>query len=183
MNRNKNIPIIFALMVLAQIAVPLSMIVRREITLRNGKVFYFRTEPVDPYDAFRGKYVALRIKGQRVEVESGSKYYRNETVYALVTTDDEGFALISGISRECPAAGDYFKTKIRFGYNPVHIKIPFDRYYMDEKLAPRAEAEYRRHSRRNKSDAYVAVRIKSGFAVLAELFIEDKPIREFLSRN
>ena len=183
MNRNKNMLIIFAVMVVAQIAVPVSMITKREATLRNGKVFYFRTEPVDPYDAFRGKYVALRIKGQRVAVESGSRYYRNETVYALVTTDDEGFAQISGISKECPAAGDYFKTKIRFGYNPVHIKIPFDRYYMDENLAPRAEKEYQKHSRRGKSDAYVAVRIKSGFAVLAELFIEDKPIREFLNQK
>jgi len=172
-------------MALAQLAVPFSMISKREMTLRTGKLFYFRTEPVDPYDAFRGKYVSLRIKGQRVAVEGGIKYYRNETAYALITTDDEGFAQVSGISKECPAAGDYFKTKIeRNNYdNFVNIEIPFDRYYMDENLAPRAEAEYRKHSQRNKSDAYVAVRIKSGFAVLAELFIEDKPVMEFLRQN
>ena len=47
----------FALVAVAQLTVPAWMIVSHERTLLTGKVFKFRTAPVDPYDAFRGRYV------------------------------------------------------------------------------------------------------------------------------
>ena len=40
-----------------QIITPLSMIIKRESVLKNGGQFKFKTAPVDPYDAFRGRYV------------------------------------------------------------------------------------------------------------------------------
>jgi hypothetical protein len=65
----------------------------------------------------------------------------------------------------------------------VYLEIPFNRYYMDEKLAPAAEAAYREHSTREVQDVYVTVRVKDGNAALEELYIEGIPIREFLRAN
>ena len=61
------------------------------------------------------------------------------------------------------------------------IRIPFDRYYLSEHDAPRAETTYREHSRRGSLDAYLVVRVRNGSAVLADLVVGGKPIREFLA--
>ena len=54
---------------------------------------------------------------------------------------------------------------------------------MNEDLAPAAEQAYLEHTGRGEREAHVAVRIKDGFAVLEELYIEGAPIGEFLARG
>lgn len=169
---------------LAQLAVPLSMIAKREATLSDGKVFRFKTAPVDPYDAFRGRYVALGIEQNRGPVKEGAKCERRQKVYAVLEEDDEGFARIREITPERPEEGDYISVRAGGTANAgqaLHVKWPFNRYYMNEKLAPRAETAYREHSSRGKHDAYITVRVKAGFAVLEELYVGCKPIVEFLA--
>ena len=60
MNR-RSLLIIALIGLAAQFSVMGLMIARREMTLRNGVVCRFLTAPVDPYDAFRGRYVALNF--------------------------------------------------------------------------------------------------------------------------
>ena len=62
MKNNKYIIGLFLCLFAVQIAVPVYMIVNREKTLVLGKQFKFHTVPVDPYDAFRGRYVALAVQ-------------------------------------------------------------------------------------------------------------------------
>ena len=57
---------LFIVVAVVQIAAPASMILRRERALDRGERFLFRTAPVDPYDAFRGRYVAPSFRGRRV---------------------------------------------------------------------------------------------------------------------
>lgn len=64
--RKNLIILLFAILALAQIASPLSMIVKRELVLKNGIPFRFKTIPQDPADPFRGRYVALRIEASNV---------------------------------------------------------------------------------------------------------------------
>ncbi len=52
---------------------------------------------------------------------------------------------------------------------------------MEEELAPEAEQAYQRASIRGQQKAYVTVRVGHGEAVLEELYIEGKPIREYLA--
>jgi uncharacterized membrane-anchored protein len=65
----------------------------------------------------------------------------------------------------------------------VYLQFPFDRYYMDEHVAPAAEAAYWEHSRGEVHDVYVTVRVKDGNAVVEELFIAGTSIGEFLREN
>ena len=59
---NKSLTIgIFVTVAFLQLLIPIQMITSRERILDKGTLYKFRTRPVDPYDAFRGKYVALSI--------------------------------------------------------------------------------------------------------------------------
>jgi uncharacterized membrane-anchored protein len=160
------------------------MIISREATLKNGKEFRFKTAPVDPYDAFRGKYVALNIDGSSgVPLEKGVKVRRGRKVYALIEEDEEGFTKIIKAVLDKPDNGDYIKAKILYqnaGLNSAALKMPFDRYYMNEKNAPEAERAYVKNSRRERQNAYVIVSVRSGHTVLKELYIADKPVLEFI---
>lgn len=184
MKKNLYIIGLFSCLALIQIATPVSMIVRREITLRNGVQFRFRTAPVDPYDAFRGRYVALRMEQDKVAISKGLKLQRNQRVYALLREDGQGFAEIFKLEVNLPKISPYLEVDVRYVSGAhAYLRLPFDRYYMEEKAAPIAEAVYRKYSSQNKRDAYVTVRIKSGFAVLEELYVGGEPISEFIEKH
>jgi len=63
------------------------------------------------------------------------------------------------------------------------VQLPFDRYYLDETLAPEAERLHRKYSRQRFTDTYVTVRIKNGRAVLDELYIQDTPVVQFVRQE
>lgn len=184
----KTAPWILALLAvtfLAQWFVPASIIWRFESALRDGKLFKFQTRPVDPYDAFRGRYVALGFSQENVPWKyTAVPLKRGENMYALIENDTNGFARIKNLSAERPQTGDYIGVKIRYAASPtnVFVQLPFDRYYMNEKKAPAAEDAYRKHSVRGQQDAYVTVRVRAGRAVIEDLYIAGKPIREFLKK-
>lgn len=171
---------LFAVVALAQLGVPIAAIVRHERTLRTGHAYKLRTAPVDPEDAFRGKYVALSFEAERADLSSlTAPFSPGQTVYARLAVNPDGFASISQLTADEPEDGDFMKVKIR--YNRT-IEFPFDRYYMDEVRAPAAEIAYREASNRVARNAHVTVRIRDGYAALEDLFIDDVPVRELLDR-
>ncbi|MFH1039462.1 MAG: GDYXXLXY domain-containing protein [PVC group bacterium] len=173
----------FILLAVVQIAVSAARIVKWEDVLRTGTLLRFRTEPVDPSDAFRGRYVALEFEQSTVPLELGPDLKRGEEVYARLGEDEEGFARIGKLVKERPTEGNYLKVDVLYGStrdNKIHLQFPFHRFYLEEEIAPAAEKAYRARSSRDKRDAYVTVRIKNGYGVLEELFVGGKPIMEFL---
>lgn len=174
---------VYGLVMISQLLVPLSIIAKKEGILRHGEVFRFKTAPVDPYDPFRGRYVALSFERNSAPYVGSGSLLANEVVFARIENDAQGFARLTEIRRERPPDGAYLKTIVRRG---VHrndgfavVAIPFDRFYMNEKKAPEAERLYREHNRGGSTgDAYVTVRIHDGEAVLEQLFVGGVPIAE-----
>jgi uncharacterized membrane-anchored protein len=168
------------------------MIARRENALEYGKVFKFRTAPVDPADAFRGRYVAINVSQNGdamtnqwmrsgVAVTNAAAFERGQRVYARLETGTNGFAHFSEPTRRRPEGQDYVQARVAWvDGNRVQLDLPFDRFYMNEKAAPAAEKAYREHSRRTNQDAYITVRVLSGFAVLEDLYVAGKPVREWI---
>lgn len=177
---------VFAVVTVAQLAAPASLWWRYERTLREGRAYKFRTAPVDPYDAFRGRYVALRYEQQQGPWRGAGAAERGQTAFATIEEGDDGFARVQGLTPERPAVGDYLRVKVTYpgwGTNAgqVNFAVPFDRYYMEERQAPKAEAAYWRNSpRRGQTNdtTYALVRVKGGRGVIEELFVGGKPIRE-----
>ena len=167
-----------------QIITPLSMIIKRESVLKNGGQFKFKTAPVDPYDAFRGRYVALRIEDNYVPAIKGTKLSGGQAVYALIDIDSHGFAKFTAAATVRPREKPYIQTKTRYiSGDKMYLDLPIDRYYMEEKAALMAERIYQQYAQRGKQDAYVVVRIKDGFAVIESLYVGGQKIEEALKQE
>ena len=155
-----RLPLFLALCAV-QLAIPLAMAYRYERTLREGAVYRFHTEPFDPVDAFRGRYVAIRLRLLGAGAHPGSRDRWSEKVYVTLGRDSQGFATVRALSEEPPAGGDWLSGTLaedvyedlpprpadapperpaRLG---TRIELPFDRYYMEEGNAPQAERAVR----------------------------------------
>ena len=175
---------LLGLAIACQLAAPASMILKRERVLAHGQAFKFRTAPVDPYDAFRGRYVALGFDQRSIAAPHGHDFARGQTVHAVLAEDAEGFATVAGLRRDRPDAEPYLTTQIEYvAGNTVHLRLPFDRFYMDENEAPEAERVYRQNSVRSNRNAYVQVRIEKGFGVIEDLYVDGTPIRDYLESH
>ena len=169
----------------AQVAVPVEMILQHEGYLRKGRAYKFRTRPVDPYDAFRGRYVQLAFEQNHAPWRSHDEVQPGMELFACVEEGTNGFAVIREVMPARPEQGDYLKVKASWRNartDDVNFTLPFDRYYLEETKAPKAEQTYREHNRHNATnDTYVVVRIKDGDAALADLYVGGKPIRDYFT--
>lgn len=175
--------ILFAAVAAAQLAVPAWMIVDREITLRQGQSLRFKCKPVDPYDAFRGRFLVLGIESDTVTWTGRQMLPRGQPVYALLAEGPGGFTEVTGLSMTRPKEGNAIQARVD-GIVPgkIMLSFPFDRYYMDEYNAPEAERAYERSDRTEKP-AYITVRVRGTKSVLEELYIADMPVRDYLRAN
>ncbi len=105
-------------------------------------------------------------------------------IFGVLGADSNGFATVERLEREAPAGGTALPIQVNWTEEKngqVHIAwTGLDRFYMTEKKAPAAEEAYRAHNRGANRSCHVTVRVGGGRAVIENLFIEDKPIREWL---
>ena len=174
--------IIFAFVVLAQIYVPASMIWKRQQTLREGRLWKFRTAPVDPVDAMRGRYLSLRFDAE--EFPRSEPLPGGEQLYVTLREDAEGFAVVDQATNTPIERDDVVRVENYGQYDEKgRVGFPFDRYWVTEPNALAAEQAYMAHSNRENRDAYVAVRIAPGDAAIEELYLAGQPLREYLRAN
>lgn len=180
MKKNKVVLILFAIVAIFQLAQPLYMAWRWEDILQTGVSYRWKTAPVDPYDALRGRYIDLWFKENKGPVSNGENLKPGQTVYALLGIDSNGFAYVAGITSQKPADGDYVEVKAGYyldNNGNMNVSLPFKRFYMREDLAPQAERAYGRNAAKEGS---VSVRIKNGMGVIEQLYIGDQTIEEYL---
>jgi uncharacterized membrane-anchored protein len=178
MNRNKLVLGLFAFLALLQLAAPLYLVWQWEDIRNTGHVYQWKTAPVDPYDALRGRYVDLQFKEMKGPVIEGEQLTYGQKAYALIASDDNGYAYISSVSAKKPQKGDYVSVRVNYtNGGMVNITLPFKRYYMREDLAPEAEQAYRKSAGK---DGRVTVRIKNGLGVVEQLYVGNQTINEYL---
>lgn len=177
---------LFLVLAIAQLALPLGQIWKYEDVLRTGQLYKIRTAAVDPYDALRGKYVALNYADTEAVLGNGYKIDNHSPAYVSLRRDENGFAQFVELTATPPPAGDYLRVECvecQFSSGKALFVLPFDKFFMEENKAPQAEQAYRRSSNqrgRIDSRTYVRVRVKGGRGVIEDLYVEDRPIREFI---
>ena len=160
-----------------------SFIWKRQRTLSYGRVWKFRTAPADPVDVVRGRYLRLSFAAEEFAWPR-TLPVAGRTVYVRLKEDDAGFAIVEDVADErLPANNnDVLPVELygssRQGMERVHFQ--FDSMWVTEGDAMAAETAYREHSRKGKADAYATVRIRDGDGAIEQLFIDDKPLREYL---
>ena len=184
--------VLFVIAICLNFALPATMIYQQARTLNEGDIVKFRTRPIDPYDPFRGRYVSLGFEGTQLPLEDGKRVAPGDTLFVSIEVDEQGFAQLREALRERPSKGLFVKAKARWMQSDslVNIELPFQRYYMNERLAPDAERAYREANLANRgnsdeqsgfrNDNYALVRIREGETALEAVFIAGKPIEEYV---
>lgn len=185
---------LFLAVCLAQLAVPLAMAFRYERTLRQGELYRFRTEPIDPVDAFRGRYVAIRLR-LLAPGEIADRFEWGEKVTVVLASDPEGFAVARAVSAEEPEGGAWLTGTIG---DPLHeappadgpeeaapprrlgtrIDLPLDRYYMEETKAPAADRIWTDANR--QAITVARVRVRRGLGAIEGLDVNGVPIERWI---
>ncbi|HSR87689.1 MAG TPA: GDYXXLXY domain-containing protein [Pontiella sp.] len=187
--------IIMGILIIAQFAVPVSMIRNRETILNEGGLFRFKTQPIDPADPFQGRYVRLGFEQNYIRCPEEMKWevHYRQPIYALLGTDQDGFACFTGWSSTRPAQGAYLKSRFLWEkysrpnddskrqFEGLMIEMPLDRFYMDEAKAPRAERLVRDATR--TTNCWANIRILDGKAVIEDVMVEGRSIRELAAEK
>jgi uncharacterized membrane-anchored protein len=166
---------------------PFSMIADQQRILKEGEMFRFRPQPIDPYDAFRGRYIILSFVDQNIDFPDAQEIFKyDDRIYVSLEKDSLGYAYFSKPSFEKPASENYLKTKVWFtNKDQVTVETPENLrfYYLNEKLAPLAEQKFREltsNRERNEVNVYLDARVLNGEVLIEELYFEGKPVNEYL---
>ncbi len=151
-----------------------------------AKSYRFELRPIDPYDAFRGRYVRLYYDNQEVPVQDS--LLPGQAAYIAVERDSSEFAYFSKAYTAPPASGAYLVTTIIYmqdsrGYVDIPESMAY--YYMNEESAPEVEKIVMRPRLSDSLEAVrasVDIRILNGEAVVEELYINNQPVKEYLKK-
>ena len=187
MKNKKYIYLLFGLLILAQLLVPLQMIFEQENIIKTGKIFKFKTAPVDPSDPLRGKYIYLSFSSNTIIVKNSKNWKINQTLFATIITNKNGFAEIKAVSKKEPANQlDYLKLKINYinvAENKISLNFPFDKLYMNEYKALNAEDAYRQSNQKIQNNSCAVVAIKQGKSVLIDVLIDGVSVKNLNAKQ
>jgi len=184
----KTLLISFVSIIIVQLFVPAKMMYDKEVPKIYGEEFSFRTEPIDPYDPFRGKYVILNFADNNIYVNRTEKWKGGEVVFLKFEKGENDCAVISSIHKEEPFDTDfYLKTRVSYvNYGEkcnVVVKYPFTRYYMEESKAEEAEKLTRRFDRNKEQTIRATVKIYKGEATVTGLMLNDISMEDAVVRR
>lgn len=175
---------ILLLIALAQLAVPAWMVVRYEQVRLHGSEHHFRTAPIDPRDPMRGEHVVLEFEAENGPFALPAGWTEG-ALYAELGADSAGFAVITRLSTERPSGAHVRVTAEDWSVSTDdrtvgRVKLPFDRYFVQEGHGPRAEAllqpTWTEDERVEPMPAHAVVRVRDGRAVVTDLVIGGKPL-------
>ncbi len=181
--KKKTLFLVFLAIAVIQLIVPAFMVYNNEDTLTTGTLYKFKTEPVDPNDPFRGKYVTLRYDLN--SFASNESWKRKTPIFIYIEKDENDFAKITTVSKnKMDSSNDYIIGKVRW-YDTytkkVNFRLPFDRFYMEETKAKPAETVFREAQRDSlPNNTYALVAVKNGHAVLKDVLVNEKSLAAYV---
>src|SRR5215211_9182343 len=92
----------FLLLAIIQWVIPGKTIWEKDRVLKEGKSYKFRTEPVDPSNPFKGKYIVLNFAENSFTDTVHRGLRGNERVYVILIHDSKGFAKIKDVLQNEP---------------------------------------------------------------------------------
>ena len=178
MNKNWWVYALAAMIVLQWI-VPVQMILQKFQTDRHGTPFLFKIIPVDPVDPLRGRYLALSFDENTFIMEGQEYYSPPRPLFAEIIKGKDGYAKVARLhfdtkpqnTQNYIALSEYY-TILSDSNATVHYTLPFSRYYVNEKEAPKLEKEYLAALRDSTRICFARVNVLNGHAVLKDLEIK-----------
>jgi hypothetical protein len=180
----KTLPfIIFGLTVIAQWAASLSQIWTHEKVLTQGTLVKLKCSAPDPSDPLRGRFLAVRPEETQAQVPTDVEVARGADVFLTLTPEADGLSKVTSLGLTPPASGTYMKVQTGWIHEKsASIEWPFDRFYLNEKLAPEADKWFAENIR-NAKGITAEVRVLHGRAVLEDLSLDGRSFRDLLKER
>lgn len=174
---------VFAVAAVAQWFLPLSGIWQHERVIARGTLVRIECGAPDPYDPLRGRYLAVRPAQSSVSKPEGFPLGGGKVpVWATLEAGDDGLSRVKSLSLEPVSGPTVISLTARFsgtsnGTDVIWLKWPFDRFYLNERLAP--DADKLVAERLQAGEKPVAeIRLFHGQAVLTDVLIDGVSIRQ-----
>jgi hypothetical protein len=176
--------LVFAVAAAAQWVIPLAGIWRHERVFVGGTTVRIECVPPDPYDPLRGRYLAVRPAESLAPRPAGMPEQDAVPVWATLVAGEDGISRIASLSLE-PVAGPTVIRLVarrppgeRFSSSEtVFIEWPFDRFYLNERLAHGADMLVAERFRAG-GKTVAEVRLLDGQAILTDILLDGESIRE-----
>ena len=149
-----------------QLAVPGYLIYRENEVVRKGEELKFEIQGYDPYDPFRGRYIAFRLSlANELRSDKGK--------FIVFEKEEDGFARIIDRKENEP-------TDTTLYVKNMDMK-KMNKYFINEHLGPIAD-KYLPAERSKPRHVYITVSVYKGRSVLTAMYVGDEHINDFLLR-
>lgn len=152
----------------------------------------FRVGAYDPYDPMRGHYLKLRVQQRvflsREECRKAKSLHRDSRrkLFAVLEPGKGGLATVTAVCAAPPAGKAFVRTEYVWFNDRAEkpccsVDLPFNRYFINEKLAADAEGLLRNITRDKKHSAVLVVNIYAdGRYAVKDLLVDGKPLMTYL---
>jgi hypothetical protein len=179
---------VFAVAAVAQWLLPLSGIWQHERVISRGTLVKIECGAPDPYDPLRGRYLAVRPAQSTVSEPEGFPDGGGMVpVWAALEAGEDGLARIKSLSL-VPVSGPTVialtarNSGTTNGTDTIWLAWPFDRFYLNERLAPDADKLVAERSRDGKKTV-AEVRLLDGQAILTDILLDGVSIRDVVKQR
>ena len=124
---NKYKRLIMALVVLIGIAG--SFMLYLSFPLLTGKTVVLKTQPVDPFDIFRGQYLTISYEISRVNLSADTK--EGNTVYVSLKEDDDKIWHADKVSLSKPDSGVFIRGTAKQSWRGLAVEYGIEQYFFE----------------------------------------------------
>lgn len=174
----------------AQLLFFFNVIRTNNITIKDGKQFRFLCRAYDPVHPFYGRYLQLNFNDTCVP--GGTKgVFKNAETYVIFAEGKNGFAEAQYVSADEPENTEsYIKIGARDARSVVNestdschwVRYPFDRYYLAEEKAPKAEKMVMDALRDSTISVWVNVTVYKGRFMVNDVMMGKTSLKEALKQ-
>ncbi len=161
------------------------MLLNLETTRNNGTVFRLELKAYDPYDMFRGNYLALGFTEDRVKAPKMALQWNEKFYVKLITDRKTGFARPVEVSRTFPGGDNWVQVRNSGGSvrDEADTMLLFsfiqDRYFMNEEGVKKAELALRKATADSNRSCWAEMRVKNGITILTDVKIDGKSLKDY----
>ena len=107
-----------------------SFILYNQWPLMTGKKIVLATQPIDPFDPFRGQYMAINYEISRVNNVEG--FEEGDTIYVSLKEDEEGIWRIKDSTKSKPDKGDFIRGDVTRVYESnVRVEYGIEQFFFE----------------------------------------------------
>ena len=131
--------------------------------LLTGATVILKTQPIDPFDVFRGQYMTINYEISRIDLPAETK--EDDVVYVSLKEGEDKIWHADKVSLNKPDSGVFIKGTARQSWRGFAIEYGIEQYFFERN----AEIPWRNLQIKVKIDS-------SGQARIIELLQDGKPI-------